>query len=270
MSKIKNLFNIFHNIPSSYKYIHSPCCKYCNSVSLLIFRISGMLICLTTIIFGFLTMDALGYIGHFTEWGLTISFIAYIFLPLGHLLELKGSRQKENHNLMSRETPSKFNLWTQILVETSFATEFVISVAFFCLLLPVYYSYSTEKQDSFGIPMGMLDKIYNGAAHTFPILFLTAEILLNQMTFVQGHYWLSFLLCFFFILMDIILTFAAGRTAYGFVLTYRNYYTVFILLGLLLTLTIGFLIGYYLTHKKTARISKGNHSPHEVEFEVLY
>lgn len=127
--------------------------------------------------------------------------------------------------------------WLVILFELSMTFEFVITLNFWAILFK--YQEGT-----------IYNKILiNLAVHLVPFLLLLIEFVQNRIRFVFRHLVVAALILVGYSVINIILTLKRGEPIYPKV-TYKNGISYVFLSTALVTLVVGWILLYYLSHKK--------------------
>ena len=262
------IVKLFPNENNTYRDLHTPFPGLVERRTLIITRSIETLTTLLIIVLGMSTKTQLEFWGHFTQWGLVLTFLTGCLLLIGDYQESKGLNKNDrdmdnnlDNNLVVRDGNEETNSNIQddlnktcfILIESCWSMKITITLAFWGLLVPIFMIFPGSRRIK---NQSTWDYLYNGTAHTIPLFYLIAEILLGRMLFVPQHICFPSLLALTFLLMDISLAFTLGLPAYPPVLTYHDYYSIPVVFALVLFIFFGFYLGVCITRMKERRLRR--------------
>ena len=180
---------------------------------------------------------------YFTQWGLVLTILTLILLIFSYLSStLSSPNQVIEH---PKRRVRKLNYLGLVLYEMCWATECLITLVFWAVLMPLFAHHLLNPQQKY------IGLVYIGilGAHITPIIWLILEAVFNQIRFIPGHIWFPFGFTFIYMIVDIIITFADGESAYP-ILTYRDWLTPIVIIAFLLLLIGFWTLGFYIHEKK--------------------
>jgi hypothetical protein len=164
----------------------------------------------------------------FTQWGLMLTILFYILM-------LIVNQVKPNHQLIA------------ILFQTTWNLNFLISLTYWAILLPVKLIYSSIKLGN------AWDLIYGFAAHTFPLIGSITEILYSPLPFTPYYILYAFLLICIFGICDSTAKLCGYVESYPIILTWSNWVSIITMLALGGIVVASNLIGYKIRNRRLNR-----------------
>ena len=239
MFKINELCIIFPSSNHS-EYIHSP--HKVTERFLLIFRSISLIINLTVCGIVMFQIGNRNFWRFFTQWGLVLTSITLVFLPFSYISSQPITESKDKCLRRGR-----MNYICLILYEMCWTTECLITLVFWCVLLPMLIGDISNWISNGGNAVLVYITIFG--AHLTPIIWLILEAIFSKFRFVPGHIWFSFGFTLLYMIVDIICTFVNGESAYP-MLTYKDWLTPLVLIAFLALLIAFFLLGFWLHERK--------------------
>ncbi len=228
-----------------------------NEIDIMKFRIFSFFVLLTVELHSLLLLTPIQYFRHFTEWGLTVSFLTFILLIVKSIVDRAKTkiRQQDLFYKVPKEEEqisSKFDKFCLIVLEIAFSAEVCITILFWGVLVPagLHQGLYSLQHDLPKFSLAIMP--YWGEVHIFPLVLLTIEIAVNKMKFTRVHILFSILLNCIFIPVDIILYFIRGLPSY-FIGRWDNLITPILGVMTVLTAFIAFYFGLWICEVKSRK-----------------
>ena len=207
---------------------------------LVIIRISICGLNIVTLIIAATFMSTLYFLQHLTHWGLMLSTIYNLTLPILYI-----PYRKQNTKHKTKIFLSKLGI---IFFELIWNLQFLITVIFWLILLPAVTLFGLESEDALEMTTIWV-YIFLLYAHSGPFIGCLLDIYYNIALFVPKHVAFTLTLLALFAIVDIICTYTFGTSAYV-ILTWRHWIAVFVIFGLILTCILGFWLGWWISQRK--------------------
>ena len=266
MNVVRRVFKC-EKCESAYLYVNSSIMVSRRTLSII--RLSFAFVLLLISIQGQIMWLERQYWRYFTQWGLTLSCITlclmgispYISSPTAQSeglldnasLNVEDSQSSVQHFSLPFPSKGRLSMLIYVLYETSWTIDVLISTVFWLILLPFFFL-DNKIMTKFDVEATAWVYIFNISAHALPILFFSIDNIFNLLAFTPHHYWFPFFFTFVYMLMDLILAFTTGESAYP-ILTYKNGYTPLVIIGFFVFLCLGFALGYFWQHKKIKKLT---------------